>query len=68
MGGLNHYRGQARFKPVLAGDHPNADHDGVKRILALSRRMESAWLAMALPAMALPMQWLWAGLGPGAGQ
>lgn len=68
MGGLNHYRGQARFKPVLAGDHPNADRAGVERILALSRRMESAWLAMALPAMALPMRWLWAGLGPGAGQ
>ena len=51
MGGLNHYGGQPRPKPVLAAGAPPADDAGVERILALSRSLALAWLVASLPLL-----------------
>ena len=44
LGGLNHYGGEARPKPILAPDQPPADREAVGRVLALSRRLELLWM------------------------
>ena len=51
MGGLNHYGGQPRPKPVLAAGAAAADGAGVLRILALSRSLALAWLGASLPLL-----------------
>ncbi len=48
LGGVNHYGGEAKSKPVLAADCPAADRAAVERILGLSNRLEVCWLVMAL--------------------
>jgi adenosylcobinamide-phosphate synthase len=48
LGGVNHYGGIAKAKPVLAADCPVADPAAVERILGLSRRLEVCWLGMGL--------------------
>jgi adenosylcobinamide-phosphate synthase len=48
LGGVNHYEGIAKAKPVLAADCAAADREGVERILSLSRRLELCWLAVGL--------------------
>jgi adenosylcobinamide-phosphate synthase len=48
LGGVNHYGGMAKAKPVLAADCSAADREGVERILSLSRRLELCWLAVGL--------------------
>jgi len=48
LGGVNHYGGIAKAKPVLAADCAAADREGVERILSLSRRVELCWLAVGL--------------------
>jgi len=48
LGGVNHYGGIAKAKPVLAAHCPVADREGVERILGLSRRLEICWLAVSL--------------------
>jgi adenosylcobinamide-phosphate synthase len=52
LGGLNHYSGQPRPKPLLAPGNPAADQAGVLKILALSRRLALLWLLAAGAAMA----------------
>jgi adenosylcobinamide-phosphate synthase len=44
LGGLNHYGGQPRPKPLLAAGGPPPDRAAVERMLALSRRLELLWL------------------------
>jgi adenosylcobinamide-phosphate synthase len=44
LGGVNHYGGEARTKPLLAADQPPADRDAVERILALNRSLLRLWL------------------------
>jgi adenosylcobinamide-phosphate synthase len=51
MGGLNHYGGQPRPKPLLAAGAAAADGAGVLRILALSRSLALAWLGASLPLL-----------------
>jgi adenosylcobinamide-phosphate synthase len=51
MGGLNHYGGAPRPKPVLAAGAPPADGAVVLRILALSRSLALAWLGASLPLL-----------------
>jgi adenosylcobinamide-phosphate synthase len=63
LGGVNHYGGIARAKPVLAADCPVADRAGVERILGLSRRLELSWLAVGLLMCAALVA-----LGPAWGQ
>ena len=46
LGGLNHYGGEPRPKPILAPDQPSADRAAVARILALSRRLLLLWLLL----------------------
>jgi len=48
LGGVNHYGGEAKAKPVLAADCPVADRAAVERILGLSRQLEFCWLAVGL--------------------
>ena len=48
LGGVNHYWGEAKSKPVLAADCPAADRAAVERILGLSNRLEVCWLVMGL--------------------
>jgi adenosylcobinamide-phosphate synthase len=48
LGGVNHYGGEAKAKPVLAADCPVADRAAVERILGLSIRLEVCWLAVGL--------------------
>ena len=48
LGGVNHYGGEAKAKPVLAADCPAADRAAVERILGLSNRLEVCWLVMGL--------------------
>jgi len=63
LGGVNHYGGIARAKPVLAADCPVADRAAVERILGLSRRLELSWLAVGLLVCAALVA-----LGPAWGQ
>jgi len=63
LGGVNHYGGIARAKPVLAADCPAADRAAVERILGLSRRLELCWLAVGLLVCAALVA-----LGPAWGQ
>ena len=44
LGGLNRYAGGWRRKPILAAAAAPPDRSGVRRILALSRRLELLWL------------------------
>ncbi|MFM7675787.1 MAG: adenosylcobinamide-phosphate synthase CbiB [Synechococcus sp.] len=48
LGGLNHYGGVARPKPLLNETGRAADERGVARILQLSRRLTGLWLLGAL--------------------
>jgi adenosylcobinamide-phosphate synthase len=48
LGGVNHYGGIRKAKPLLATDGANADRAGVERILALSRRLQLCWLTVSL--------------------
>ena len=48
LGGLNHYGGVTRQKPLLAPDQPPPRSHDVARILQISRRLELAWLLVAL--------------------
>ncbi|MCT0202676.1 adenosylcobinamide-phosphate synthase CbiB [Synechococcus sp. CS-602] len=52
LGGVNHYRGERRLKPLLGVGFAAVDQAGVERILSLNKRLEVAWLLMAL-ALAL---------------
>lgn len=56
LGGVNHYGGQERAKPVLAAAAPVADRTAVERILWLSTRLEALWLAGA--ALLLALAWV----------
>ena len=55
LGGLNHYGGEVRSKPVLAAGQPPADAVAVERMLLLSSRLQMLWLLVALAAVA-PLQ------------
>ena len=52
LGGLNHYGGVSRQKPLLAPGQPAPRSEDVARILQLSRRLELAWLLACLPWLA----------------
>jgi len=52
LGGLNHYGGAPRPKPLLAAGQPAADAAAVQRMLRLSHRLQLLWLAVALVLMA----------------
>lgn len=47
LGGLNHYGGEARSKPLLAAGQPAPDRAAVERMLSLNRRLELLWLLVA---------------------
>lgn len=51
LGGVNHYGGQERRKPLLAADCPPPGAADVRRFLALSRRLEMLWLLAAGPGL-----------------
>lgn len=53
LGGLNHYGGIERAKPLLAEGRPAPDQAAVLRMLALSRRLELLWLLVPLGAVLL---------------
>ncbi|MFN7899203.1 MAG: CobD/CbiB family cobalamin biosynthesis protein [Synechococcaceae cyanobacterium] len=46
LGGVNHYGGEPRAKPLLAADQPAADRSAVERILALNRSLLRWWLLL----------------------
>jgi adenosylcobinamide-phosphate synthase len=46
LGGINHYGGEARAKPLLAADQPPADRSAVERILGLNRKLLRLWLLL----------------------
>ena len=48
LGGPNRYGGHWRQKPLLAQGQPPPDRAAIAKILALSRRLEALWLAVAL--------------------
>ena len=48
LGGANSYGGHWRQKPLLAQGQPPPDRAAIGKILALSRRLEALWLAVAL--------------------
>lgn len=52
LGGLNHYGGQPRPKPLLAGHGRPADAAAVRGMLALTARLSWLWLAAAWLAAA----------------
>ncbi len=54
LGGANRYGGHWRQKPLLAQGQPPPDRAAIGKILALSRRLEALWLAVALGAA-----WAW---------
>jgi adenosylcobinamide-phosphate synthase len=54
LGGLNHYHGQPRCKPLLAADAPAADAAAVERMLRLSSRLALVWLLSAA-ALLMPL-------------
>jgi adenosylcobinamide-phosphate synthase len=45
LGGVNHYGGVERAKPILAVQGRPPRREDVERFLALSRRLEILWLA-----------------------
>jgi adenosylcobinamide-phosphate synthase len=47
LGGVNHYGGVERQKPILAAQGREARREDVERFLSLSRRLEILWLAAA---------------------
>ncbi|TVS07189.1 MAG: cobalamin biosynthesis protein CobD [Cyanobium sp. PLM2.Bin73] len=47
LGGLNHYGGQPRPKPLLAAGRPAPDRAAVERMLSLNRRLQLLWLLAA---------------------
>ncbi|CAK6700027.1 adenosylcobinamide-phosphate synthase CbiB [Synechococcus sp. CBW1107] len=51
LGGVNHYGGVARAKPILGRGFPKADPTAVALILTLSARLEALWLALSLPVL-----------------
>jgi adenosylcobinamide-phosphate synthase len=55
LGGLNHYAGEARFKPLLAAHCPPPDREGVRRMLRLSDRLELIWLSPAAALLTLQL-------------
>ncbi len=65
LGGLNHYGGEPRPKPMLAASCPPPDRAAVARILRLSDRLELIWLS---PALLLLISQLAAGSGGAAAQ
>ncbi|MCP9926407.1 CobD/CbiB family cobalamin biosynthesis protein [Cyanobium sp. CH-040] len=44
LGGVNHYGGIQRIKPLLAAGQPQPDREAVQRMLALNRRLVLLWL------------------------
>jgi adenosylcobinamide-phosphate synthase len=50
LGGVNHYAGIVRSKPLLAAGRPLPDQAAVLRMLALSRRLELLWLLAPIGA------------------
>ncbi len=54
LGGANRYGGHWRQKPLLAAGQPAPDPGAICRILALSRRLEALWLAVAIA-----VAWAW---------
>jgi adenosylcobinamide-phosphate synthase len=46
LGGINHYGGKARAKPLLAANQPPADRSAVERILGLNRKLLRLWLLL----------------------
>jgi adenosylcobinamide-phosphate synthase len=52
LGGVNHYGGSARLKPLLAAGRPAPDRDAVLQMLALSQRLEGLWLLSSAIAAA----------------
>ena len=53
LGGLNHYAGEPRPKPLLAAGKPPADAAAVERMLRLSTRLQVLWLVLALALVLL---------------
>ena len=53
LGGLNHYAGAPRPKPLLAAGQPPADAAAVERMLRLSTRLQLLWLVVALALVPL---------------
>ncbi|MCX5930294.1 MAG: cobalamin biosynthesis protein [Cyanobacteria bacterium] len=51
LGGVNHYGGVARAKPILGRGFPAADPTAVGLVLTLSSRLEALWLALSLPLL-----------------
>ncbi|CAK6693456.1 adenosylcobinamide-phosphate synthase CbiB [Synechococcus sp. BA-124 BA4] len=51
LGGVNHYGGVARAKPILGRGYPSADPAAIARILRLTARLEALWLALTLPLL-----------------
>ena len=60
LGGLNHYGGERRPKPLLAQGQPAADAAAVERMLRLSTRLQLIWLLAALawvPLLSASLRW-----------
>ena len=57
MGGINRYGSELREKPLLAADHPSPEANDVERILQLTRRLESAWVAVACTMLLMLASW-----------
>ena len=51
MGGVNHYKGKRKIKPVIAESYPRASINSIKRILNLSMRLQFAWLLVIFLTM-----------------
>jgi adenosylcobinamide-phosphate synthase len=50
LGGLNHYGGRSRAKPLLAAGQAEPDVPAVRLMLALSRRLELLWILLGATA------------------
>jgi adenosylcobinamide-phosphate synthase len=57
LGGLNRYGDAIKAKPMLAKGYPPASRSAVQRILKLSIRLETLWLAAGL-AVGACLSWL----------
>ena len=53
LGGVNHYRGVARSKPLLGATGRQATQEDVERFLSLSLRLEGLWLLSVAVGAAL---------------